>query len=163
MLRVSSYRRLFEEESWSRNRGSSMQCAEQYRSSIRSVWTTLDLPILKYGNVTDRLKCSMIKYINYKMSFIKRKCVLFNVFLWVYCTCSSGCYFLNDGQIPFVLIEKKWRHHGLQRSFTVTGWATNALTHLKNCWCFSWNVFIVVHLLTVATWVHYCILGEKNH
>ncbi|XP_041654235.1 desmin [Cheilinus undulatus] len=34
MLRVSSYRRLFEEESWSGNRG--LGCAGQYRASIRA-------------------------------------------------------------------------------------------------------------------------------
>ncbi|XP_067104054.1 peripherin [Osmerus mordax] len=35
MLRVSSYRRLFEEEQWARSGGSSMQCAEEYRSPAR--------------------------------------------------------------------------------------------------------------------------------
>lgn len=38
MLRVSSYRKLFEEVAWSRNGGLSTQCAGQYRASIRSVW-----------------------------------------------------------------------------------------------------------------------------
>ncbi|XP_049441366.1 desmin [Epinephelus fuscoguttatus] len=37
MLRVSSYRKLFEDDSWSRNGGLSMQCAPQYRSSVRGV------------------------------------------------------------------------------------------------------------------------------
>ncbi|KAM7417372.1 hypothetical protein PAMA_017162 [Pampus argenteus] len=36
MLRVSSYRKLFEEQSWSRNGGSGMQCAGQYRASVRA-------------------------------------------------------------------------------------------------------------------------------
>ncbi|KAI4818949.1 hypothetical protein KUCAC02_004236 [Chaenocephalus aceratus] len=35
MLRVSSYRKLFEDESWSRNGGSSAQCAGGYRASVR--------------------------------------------------------------------------------------------------------------------------------
>ncbi|XP_044219345.1 vimentin [Thunnus albacares] len=35
MLRVSSYRKLFEEQSWSPNGRSSMQCAEQYKASVR--------------------------------------------------------------------------------------------------------------------------------
>ncbi|XP_054453525.1 desmin [Anoplopoma fimbria] len=35
MLRVSSYRKLFEDDSWSRNGGLSMQCAGQYRASVR--------------------------------------------------------------------------------------------------------------------------------
>ncbi|XP_071392525.1 plasticin [Centroberyx affinis] len=35
MLRVSSYRKLFEEHHWSRNGGFSMQCAGQYRASTR--------------------------------------------------------------------------------------------------------------------------------
>ncbi|CAK6964703.1 vimentin [Scomber scombrus] len=35
MLRVSSYRKLFEEGSWSPNGSSSMQCAGQYRASVR--------------------------------------------------------------------------------------------------------------------------------
>ncbi|KAG8003902.1 Peripherin, partial [Nibea albiflora] len=37
MLRVSSYRKLFEDDGWSRNGGLSMQCAGQYRASVRSV------------------------------------------------------------------------------------------------------------------------------
>ncbi|XP_022070250.1 LOW QUALITY PROTEIN: desmin [Acanthochromis polyacanthus] len=36
VLRVSSYRKLFEEDGWSRNGGSSVQCAGQYRASVRS-------------------------------------------------------------------------------------------------------------------------------
>ncbi|XP_030000637.1 peripherin [Sphaeramia orbicularis] len=36
MLRVSSYRKLFEEDHWGRNGGSSLQCAGQYRASSRS-------------------------------------------------------------------------------------------------------------------------------
>ncbi|XP_019133928.1 peripherin [Larimichthys crocea] len=36
MLRVSSYRKLFEDDSWSRNGGLSMQCAGQYRATVRS-------------------------------------------------------------------------------------------------------------------------------
>ncbi|XP_070693316.1 low molecular weight neuronal intermediate filament [Pempheris klunzingeri] len=36
MLRVSSYRKLFEEDTWSRNGGLSMQCAGQYRASARA-------------------------------------------------------------------------------------------------------------------------------
>ncbi|KAM9356955.1 vimentin [Symphorus nematophorus] len=36
MLRVSSYRKLFEEDNWSRNGGLSMQCAGQYRASVRT-------------------------------------------------------------------------------------------------------------------------------
>ncbi|XP_028444807.1 desmin isoform X2 [Perca flavescens] len=35
MLRVSSYRKLFEDDSWSRNGGLSLQCAGQCRSSVR--------------------------------------------------------------------------------------------------------------------------------
>ncbi|KAK5864593.1 hypothetical protein PBY51_015824 [Eleginops maclovinus] len=35
MLRVSSYRKLFEDESWSRSGRSSAQCAGQYRASVR--------------------------------------------------------------------------------------------------------------------------------
>ncbi|XP_074505507.1 vimentin [Sebastes fasciatus] len=35
MLRVSSYRKLFEDGSWSRNGGLGMQCAGQYRASVR--------------------------------------------------------------------------------------------------------------------------------
>ncbi|XP_034454059.1 desmin [Hippoglossus hippoglossus] len=35
MLRVSSYRRLFEEETWSRSGGLSLPCAGQYRASVR--------------------------------------------------------------------------------------------------------------------------------
>ncbi|XP_033994244.1 type III intermediate filament [Trematomus bernacchii] len=35
MLRVSSYRKLFEDERWSRNGGSSAQCAGGYRASVR--------------------------------------------------------------------------------------------------------------------------------
>ncbi|GAA6223044.1 peripherin-like [Lates japonicus] len=35
MLRVSSYRRLFEDDSWSRYGGLGMQCAGQYRASVR--------------------------------------------------------------------------------------------------------------------------------
>uniref|UniRef100_A0A3Q1GE12 Vimentin-related 2 n=1 Tax=Acanthochromis polyacanthus TaxID=80966 RepID=A0A3Q1GE12_9TELE len=34
VLRVSSYRKLFEEDGWSRNGGSSVQCAGQYRASV---------------------------------------------------------------------------------------------------------------------------------
>uniref|UniRef100_A0A3P8S9V2 Vimentin-related 2 n=1 Tax=Amphiprion percula TaxID=161767 RepID=A0A3P8S9V2_AMPPE len=34
VLRVSSYRKLFEENGWSRNGGSSVQCAGQYRASV---------------------------------------------------------------------------------------------------------------------------------
>ncbi|XP_067373823.1 non-neuronal cytoplasmic intermediate filament protein [Channa argus] len=37
MLRVSSYRKLFEEENWSQNGGLSMQCAGLYRASVRGV------------------------------------------------------------------------------------------------------------------------------
>ncbi|KAM9849662.1 peripherin [Aulostomus maculatus] len=36
MLRVSSYRRLFEEDNWSGNGGTSTQCAGQYRTSVRA-------------------------------------------------------------------------------------------------------------------------------
>ncbi|XP_047440584.1 desmin [Mugil cephalus] len=36
MLRVSSYRKLFEEDSWGRNGGSSARCAGQYRASVRA-------------------------------------------------------------------------------------------------------------------------------
>ncbi|XP_030595590.1 desmin [Archocentrus centrarchus] len=36
MLRVSSYRKLFEDDSWSRNGGLSMRCAGQYRASVRA-------------------------------------------------------------------------------------------------------------------------------
>ncbi|XP_044060897.1 type III intermediate filament [Siniperca chuatsi] len=35
MLRVSSYRKLFEDDNWSRNGGLSIQCAGQYRASVR--------------------------------------------------------------------------------------------------------------------------------
>ncbi|CAB1456216.1 unnamed protein product [Pleuronectes platessa] len=35
MLRVSSYRRLFEEETWGRSGGLSLPCAGQYRASVR--------------------------------------------------------------------------------------------------------------------------------
>nr|XP_019949946.1 PREDICTED: peripherin-like [Paralichthys olivaceus] len=35
-LRVSSYRRLFEEDTWSRAEGLSLQCAGQYRASVRN-------------------------------------------------------------------------------------------------------------------------------
>ncbi|XP_076595706.1 vimentin [Chaetodon auriga] len=35
VLRVSSYRKLFEDDGWSRNGGLSMQCAGQYRASVR--------------------------------------------------------------------------------------------------------------------------------
>ncbi|XP_072292639.1 alpha-internexin [Eucyclogobius newberryi] len=36
MLRVSSYRKLFDEEVWARSGGASLQCGGQYRSSARS-------------------------------------------------------------------------------------------------------------------------------
>ncbi|XP_071313535.1 alpha-internexin isoform X2 [Trachinotus anak] len=35
MLRVSSYRKLFEDDNWSRNGGLGMQCAGQYQTSVR--------------------------------------------------------------------------------------------------------------------------------
>lgn len=41
MLRVSSYRKLFEDDSWRRNGGLSVRCAGQYRASVRSVWVLL--------------------------------------------------------------------------------------------------------------------------
>ncbi|RVE67471.1 hypothetical protein OJAV_G00103230 [Oryzias javanicus] len=44
MLRVSSYRKLFEEENWGRNGGSSVECSGQYRASVR-------------GAVTDKCCC----------------------------------------------------------------------------------------------------------
>ncbi|XP_026001549.1 peripherin [Astatotilapia calliptera] len=36
MLRVSSYRKLFEDDSWRRNGGLSVRCAGQYRASVRA-------------------------------------------------------------------------------------------------------------------------------
>ena len=37
-------------------------------------------------------------------------------------------------------------------TFILCDWMSrNALKHLKNSWCFSWNVLIVVHLFTVVT------------
>uniref|UniRef100_A0A3P9LKG6 IF rod domain-containing protein n=1 Tax=Oryzias latipes TaxID=8090 RepID=A0A3P9LKG6_ORYLA len=39
MLRVSSYRKLFEEENWGRNGGLSVQCAGQYRLPVRGAVT----------------------------------------------------------------------------------------------------------------------------
>ncbi|KAK2848919.1 hypothetical protein Q5P01_008753 [Channa striata] len=46
MLRVSSYRKLFEGENWSPNGGLSMQCAGQHRASVR------DVAVYKWGGDT---------------------------------------------------------------------------------------------------------------
>lgn len=55
MLRVSSYRKLFEDDSWSRNGGLSMRCAGQDRASVRSVGASVRSvgasPILRYQGV----------------------------------------------------------------------------------------------------------------
>lgn len=40
MLRVSSYRKMFEDDRWSLNGRLSVACAGQYRASVRSVWVS---------------------------------------------------------------------------------------------------------------------------
>ncbi|XP_071772230.2 uncharacterized protein vimr2 [Centroberyx gerrardi] len=50
MLRVSSYRKLFEEDHWSRNGGFSMQCAGQYRASAR-------------GAAADKCDCDKLDFV----------------------------------------------------------------------------------------------------
>lgn len=40
MLRVSSYRKLFDYDNWSRYGGLGAQCAGQYQASVRSVWVS---------------------------------------------------------------------------------------------------------------------------
>ncbi|XP_035525468.1 low molecular weight neuronal intermediate filament [Morone saxatilis] len=50
MLRVSSYRKLFEDENWSRNGGLSMQCAGQSRASVR-------------GAAVDKCDCDKLDFV----------------------------------------------------------------------------------------------------
>ncbi|XP_068449815.1 vimentin [Clinocottus analis] len=50
MLRVSSYRKLFEDDSWSRDGGMSMQCAGQYRASVR-------------GAAVDKCDCDKLDFV----------------------------------------------------------------------------------------------------
>lgn len=56
MLRVSSYRKLFEDDSWRRNGGLSVRCAGQYQASVRSVWVLLTtFKILRCTNMSTSL------------------------------------------------------------------------------------------------------------
>lgn len=85
MLRVSSYRRLFEEDQWIGAGGISRRCAEQYRSSARSVSRVPCVPLvfvsrvvikdvsLHLGEKNQAIKSYVIKIIQYinQMSNVK--------------------------------------------------------------------------------------------
>ncbi|XP_031718574.1 desmin [Anarrhichthys ocellatus] len=58
MLRVSSYRKLFEDDSWSRSGGLSVQCAGQYRASVRGA------AVDKCGGDCDKLDFVAAKALN---------------------------------------------------------------------------------------------------